>query len=209
MVIWAGTVYAAIWPQVMRWLLALVSVVVFAQWAPPARAAGETIEINNARLMIGQGRDAWVLSADFSIPLPGRLEEAVNQGVALYFVIDVEIYRPRWYWWDERLTQASQSVRLSYHALTRQYRVTVNGFQQGFATLGEAISGMSSVRAWKIMDLDKPRPGVNYDAYVRMRLDLAQLPKPFQITALTNRDWNLYAEWKRFNFSPETTKGVQ
>lgn len=175
----------------------------------PAQAAGETIEINDARLIIGHGRDAWVLSADFSIPLPSRLEEAVNQGVALYFVIDVEVYRPRWYWWDERLTQASQSVRLSYHALTRQYRVTVNGFQQGFSTLAEAIRGMSSVRAWKIMDIDRPRPGVNYDAYVRMRLDLAQLPKPFQITALTNRDWNLYAEWKRFNFSPEITKGVQ
>jgi Domain of unknown function (DUF4390) len=169
----------------------------------------ETIEINNARLMVSNSGDAWVLSADFRVPLPNRLEEAINQGVALYFVVDLEVYRSRWYWWDERLTQASQTYRLSYHVLTRQYRVTVNGFQQSFSNLREALQGMSVVRAWKIMDLDRPKAGIRYDAYVRMRLDQAQLPKPFQITALTNRDWNLQAEWKRFNFNPETSKSVQ
>lgn len=175
-----------------------------------ARAvATETIEINNARLLVSNGGDAWVMSADFRVPLPNRLEEAINQGVALYFVVDLEVYRSRWYWWDERLTQASQTYRLSYHALTRQYRVTVNGFQQSFSNLREALQGMSVMRAWKVMDLERPKAGIKYDAYVRMRLDLAQLPKPFQITALTNRDWNLQAEWKRFNFNPEITKSVQ
>jgi Domain of unknown function (DUF4390) len=174
-----------------------------------AHAASESIDINNARFVLSGNRDAWVLSADFTVPLHGRLEDAVNQGVALNFVVDVDVYRSRWYWWDERLTQASQTYRLSYHALTRQYRVTVNGFQQSFPTLSDALRGMSMVRAWKIMDLDRPKPGVSYDAYVRMRLDLAQLPKPFQITALTNRDWNLQAEWKRFTFNPETSRSVQ
>lgn len=195
-------------------LSALVFVVVtlLAAWAGfvrPAQANTESIEIRNARLVLGSGGDAWTLSADFAVPLPGRLEEAVNQGVALYFVVDLEVFRPRWYWWDEKLLQASQTYRLSYHALTRQYRVTVNGFQSSYATLNDALRGLSSIRAWKVMDVDRPKPGVNYAAYVRMRLDLAQLPKPFQITALTNRDWNLHAEWKRFNFSLETTRSGQ
>ncbi len=171
--------------------------------------APESIEINNARLVVSHGGDAWVLSADFKVPLPNRLEEAINQGVALYFVVDLEVYRARWYWWDERLAQASQTYRLSYHALTRQYRVTVNGFQQSFATLRDAVQGFSVMRSWKIMDLDRPKAGLKYEAFVRMRLDFAQLPKPFQITALTNRDWNLQAEWKRFNFNPEISKSVQ
>lgn len=172
-----------------------------------ARGNSESIQIRNARLVLGSDSSAWTLSADLSLPLPAKLEDAVNQGVALYFVVDLDIYRPRWYWWDERLLQISQTYRLSYHALTRQYRVTVNGFQNSYATLNEALRGLSSIRAWKVMDAERPRPGVQYEAYVRMRLDLAQLPKPFQITALTNRDWNLQAEWKRFNFSLETPKG--
>ncbi|MBL8431078.1 MAG: DUF4390 domain-containing protein, partial [Dechloromonas sp.] len=30
----------------------------------------------------------------------------------------------------------------------------------------------------------------------RMRLDINQLPRPFQISAIGNRDWNLASEWK-------------
>jgi Domain of unknown function (DUF4390) len=172
-------------------------------------AANETIEIRNVTLSPSSDGDSWVLAADFAIPLPHRLEEAINQGVALYFVIDLEIYRPRWYWWDFRLVQNSQTYRLSYHALTRQYRVSINGYQQSFSTLTDALRSVSVVRAWKVMESDRPKAGVIYDAYLRLRLDLTQLPKPFQITALTNRDWNLQAEWKHFIFSPETPKSAQ
>ena len=33
-----------------------------------------------------------------------------------------------------------------------------------------------------------------------MRLDQARLPKPFQITALTDSDWNPQSEWKGLSF---------
>ncbi len=33
-----------------------------------------------------------------------------------------------------------------------------------------------------------------------MRLDTTQLPKPFQINAIANRDWTLESDWKRFAF---------
>lgn len=197
------------WLAVARNLALMIVLVLGSLIHPLAEGATDTIEIRNAAIAPSSGNDAWVLSADFEVPLPQRLEEAVNQGVALYFVIDLEIYRPRWYWWDQRLTQNSQTYRLSYHALTRQYRVTVSGFQQVFPTLADALRSLSVVRSWKIMEADRPKAGVTYDAYLRMRLDLSQLPKPFQITALTNRDWTLRAEWKRFTFSPETPTSAQ
>ena len=36
-----------------------------------------------------------------------------------------------------------------------------------------------------------------------MRLDVAQLPKAFQINALTSREWTLESEWKKFPFRME------
>ena len=36
-----------------------------------------------------------------------------------------------------------------------------------------------------------------------MRLDVTQLPKPFQLSALTNREWTLDSDWKKFPFRPE------
>jgi hypothetical protein len=64
------------------------------------------------------------------------------------------------------------------------------------------------VRGWRVLEPDQVRPGAQYEAQVRLRLDTAQLPKPFQVNALTNREWTLSSEWKRFRFNPETTKSA-
>ena len=92
------------------------------------------------------------------------------------------------------------TYRLSYHALTRQYRVSTGTLQLGFPTLAEALGVMAHVRDWKIGDHGALHPGESYAASVRMRLDTTQLPKPFQINAITSRDWTLESAWKRFVF---------
>jgi hypothetical protein len=38
----------------------------------------------------------------------------------------------------------------------------------------------------------------DYQAAVRMRLDITRLPKPFQLSALTSPDLQLDSPWKRF-----------
>jgi Domain of unknown function (DUF4390) len=43
--------------------------------------------------------------------------------------------------------------------------------------------------------------GETYNASVRMQLDIALMPKPFQIDAVNNRDWSLSSDWKRFTFT--------
>ena len=187
--------------------LALMAMVWAALAAHPTPAkAADAIEVRSAQL--DPSPDGWMLAADFAISLPQRLEEAVNRGVMLYFVVEFEAIRPRWYWFDESVTTASQAYRLSYHALTRQYRLNLSGFAQTFATLPEALTAMSRVRGWRVLEPDQARVGTTYDVQVRMRLDTAQLPKPFQVTALTNREWTLSSEWKRFRFSPETPKNA-
>ena len=187
--------------------LALMAMVWAALVAHPTPAqAADAIEVRSAQL--DPSPDGWMLAADFAISLPQRLEEAVNRGVMLYFVVEFDVIRPRWYWFDESVTAASQAYRLSYHALTRQYRLNLSGFAQTFPTLAEALVAMSRVRGWRVLEPDQVRVGTTYDVQVRMRLDTAQLPKPFQVTALTNREWTLGSEWKRFRFSPETPKNA-
>lgn len=183
--------------------LVLVAVLWMAAAAVHRPAYGaDAIEVRSARIEPAASGDGWVLAAEFAVPLPARLEEAVNHGVALYFVVEFELVRPRWYWWDEKTAQISQTYRLSYHALTRQYRLSVNGFPQAFASLDEALQAMSRLRGWRVLDADQVRAGSDYTAQLRLRLDASMLPKPFQVTAITNRDWNLQAEWIRFRFAP-------
>lgn len=176
--------------QLRRWLVLLVFAPVLA-WAA---------EIDIVDPQISAGEDGYVLSADFRFELNPRLEEAVSKGVVLHFVTEFELSRARWYWLDENLVSRSQTYRLSYHALTRQYRLSTGGLHQSFQTLAEATKVLSRLRNWIVVDKnDKSvRPGEAYAASLRLRLDVTQLPRPFQISALGNKDWSLGSDWKNW-----------
>ena len=42
----------------------------------------------------------------------------------------------------------------------------------------------------------------NYIAAARLSLDIAELPKPLQVNALTDNDWTLDSGWYRWMISP-------
>lgn len=159
----------------------------------------DSIEVVSANL--DSVDDNYVLDARFEFEFSARLEEAVNKGLPLYFLIEFELTHPRWYWFDEKTAYQSQTIRISYHALTRQYRISSGSLHQGFATLTEAVRILKRVRNWIVLDKAQVQRGQTYQAGVHMRLDLTQLPKPFQVNALTNREWTLTSDWHRFNFA--------
>jgi len=169
--------------------------------AAPAAFADE-IEITDARLV--QGEDGVALSADFAFDLNPRLVEVVTNGVPLYFVIEFELVRPRWYWFDEKASTKRIQLRLSYHALSRHYRLSTGVLQQNYPTLEEALNVLRRVRNWQVVDRNASLADANYEAALRMRLDVALLPKPFQLSALTSRELNLESQWRRFVFRPGT-----
>ncbi|MBS1161706.1 MAG: putative proline rich signal peptide protein [Proteobacteria bacterium] len=162
----------------------------------PLLASSAEIEMTAPQIVAGE--DGYVLSADFTFDLSPRLEEAVTRGVVLYFVADFELSRARWYWLDEKLVSRSQTYRLSYHALTRQYRLSTGALHQSFATLSEALRMLAHLRNWVVVEKnDKSvRPGEPYLAALRLHLDVTQLPRPFQMTALGNKDWSLSSDRK-------------
>ena len=63
------------------------------------------------------------------------------------------------------------------------------------------MRALSRVRSWLISGTPQFKTGDSYTGALRMRLDLTQLPKPFQVDALTSRDWNLSSDWKRWPFT--------
>ena len=177
-------------------------------WSAPTRADG--IEISHISL---EGNDdGYALDADFHIELNPRLEDAINKGVALYFVVDFELTRKRWYWFDEHPVSRHLTLRLFYHALTRQYRISSGALYQSFSTLPEALRVLSRVRSWQVLEHRDLDAGTDYQAGLRMRLDVTQLPKPFQVNALTSPEWNLASEWQRWPLeikAPVTEKAPQ
>ncbi|HEY5898271.1 MAG TPA: DUF4390 domain-containing protein [Burkholderiales bacterium] len=159
-------------------------------------AFADEIDVRDARLRAVE--DGLVLDADFDFDLTQRLSEVVSNGVPLYFRVDFELSRRRWYWFDETAAAKRLQLRLSYHALSRQYRLSTGLLQQSFATLDEALNVLKHVRNWLVVERTVTFADADYDAGVRMRLDTSLLPKPFQLSALTSRELQLESQWLRF-----------
>src|SRR5688500_2149938 len=146
-------------------------------------ARGDGIEVRDLALRAAE--EGMVLDADFSFELSPRLADMVANGVPLYFSVDFELTRQRWYWFDENTASRRLQLGLSYHALTRQYRLATGPLQQTYATLEEALQGLMRVRNWLVLDRTVSFADTDYQAAVRMRLEVTLLPKPFQLSALT------------------------
>jgi hypothetical protein len=163
-------------------------------------AQAENIEVRSAAIALRD--DVYALDSNLDIALTPTLEDILTKGVALNFLFEIELIRPRWYWLNEKVASVTQQYKLSYNSLTRQYRISLGTLSQNFPTVAEAVSFISRIRNLPVTEKSSLQPGLSYQMSVRMRLDVSQLPKPFQISALGSREWNLSSDWYRFPVSP-------
>jgi hypothetical protein len=165
---------------------------------PLARAAN--IPVNSASLRVDEGD--VLLSAEFGVSLTPALEQALDKGVPLYFTIEFELVRTRFLWFPEKIAQWSITYRVSYSSLTRQYRAASGPLGQTFDSLDDVERFIGHLGSRPVARADEVAKGVRYEAAVRIRLDVSQLPKPFQVNALASREWQLASDWHRFTFTP-------
>ena len=182
----------------LSWIAALAAF--WLAFAAPLAARADGIEVKKAAVSMAE--DGYWLEAEFEITLTSAMEDVLNKGVPLYFTLEFELIRPRWYWFNQKITNTRQQYRLSYNALTRQFRVGVGKLYQNFASLPEGLAFMSRVRMRDIAEAGALGTGGSYTAALRMRLDISQLPRLFQVSVLGSRDWSTSSDWHRWTVSP-------
>jgi len=185
-------------PEAPRRLRAWLAAAVLAACCGVALAEG--IALRSAALQATD--DGYQLDATFDIQLSPAVLEALNRGLPLYFISEFELTRQRWYWFDEVVARRELQYKLFYNALTRQYRLASGALYQNFDSLEEAMLVLSSIRGRQVAEKDVLTKGEEYTAGVRLRLDVSQLPKPFQVSALTSREWDLSSDWARWKVAP-------
>jgi hypothetical protein len=166
----------------------------------PAAAAAQAIQVQNLSLEMAETR--YSLDADFRLELTPPVSEALKNGVSLSFLVEFELTRPRWYWFDEKVAAEKLELRLAYLPLAQQFRLSSGTLHQNFATLADALGTLGTVHGWPVLERDRVDNGRKYVVAVRMRLDTAQLPTLFQMSAVTSREWTLASDWKRVPFTP-------
>ena len=155
------------------------------------------------QLNVERADDGVYLSANVRFDLPSVVEDALLKGIPLFFVAEVNVYESRWYWTDKRVASAARTIRLAYQPLTRAWRVNiVNGVVQGssglratlnqnYDTLSDALSASRRLSRWRVADNADMEPDVSYKMEFSYSLDLSQLPRPFQIGVVGQKDWTI------------------
>jgi hypothetical protein len=164
--------------------------------------AADGVDITHAH--IESTEDGYKLAANYAFELNHDLEDAIQHGVKLSFTTEIELTRPRWYWYDEKAVSSRQTMHISYNVLTRQYFLSgVGSVQQSFPTLEDALFNIRRPSRWLIAPKGALKPGETYTVTLRMFMDRQYLQKPLQVNAFNNAGWQLGSNKKTFTYRAE------
>jgi len=168
----------------------------------PGAVLAEGIPTEVSQLRLERTEEGVLLSASVEFELPQVIDDALQKGIPMYFVAEAVLLRDRWYWYDKQIASASRHMRLSYQPLTRRWRLVVSpttigtsglALGQTFETRDEALAVVKRMSHWKIAEAYEVDPDARYNVDFRFRLDVSQLPRPFQIGAFGQAEWNIAA----------------
>ena len=172
-------------------------------------AASEGISATRAEAKLTHAGQLSV-SSRFRTDLPDQLKEALKQGVPLHFNLSWQLSAPSMssykFKFDQLLNNDNTiQYKLSFHPLTNRYRVTVGTFSTEYDTLETALRAVGAVVNWKVLSKGALSDVAAKDtkAEIRLLLTTAKLPKPFQINALTSKNWHLDSGWKSLSVVQE------
>ena len=183
-----------------RWLAGLLlGFWLTGAWGAPA---SDKSAVKQATIQMTQ--QGYALDADINLVLNNTLEDALTKGINLYFLIELDVTRPRNWWFDETIAEPVRKLRIYYHLLLRRYVVEIGYTTRTAATLSEALAMLGRVDEWQVLERGALKAGQRYDARLRLRLDTTQLPKPLSIGAVSGDKWEMVTPWYGWSFDTPT-----
>ena len=164
-------------------------------WLPTVQAADEAFTIRSVETRL---RDqVYTLSAkiDFNFSAPAL--EALQNGVPLLVLIDLEVEQQRKWWLNKDIAELQQGYLLLYHALTEKYIINNlnSGAQENYDSLDSAISALGTIEDLPILDAKLAGNKGRYIVSMHAYLDLEALPAPMRPLAYISSKWRLESEW--------------
>jgi hypothetical protein len=152
--------------------------------------------------VLERGDDGVYLTATLDFNLSPGLEDALSRGMPLSFVLQAEVMRERWYWYDKKVALVERYFRLTYQPLSRRWRLHVSAtpvqstglgvtLGNSYDSLTDAMSALQKINRWKVAETQVLQKDVKQRLDLRFRLDLSQLPQALQFGNQASSDWNI------------------
>jgi len=193
----------------------LAAIVYLLVWTAVASHADVAVEATQFR--VDRVGEEVTLSAQLRFELPAAVEDALLKGIPVYFAVEADVLRERWYWTDKKIAGAARNMRLAYQPLTGQWRLNVvtgaapagelvaaNAPSQTFSSLAEAMATVKQFARWRIAGISDNDPSSKYRVEFRFWLDTNQLPRPFQIGVMAQSEWTISANLRAALTSEKT-----
>lgn len=168
----------------------------FALTFAAAASAAPVFRVNSLVTHLRHG--VYYLDADLSLRLNQRARDALSNGVALTFVINIHIVHRRRFLWNAVVARLTQRYRLSYHPLTERFRVKNlnSGAVEGYDDLARALAALSRIRDLPLVDASLLASRTRYFVAMRIVLDTKELPGPLKLIAAVVPGWQLASPWR-------------
>jgi len=145
------------------------------------------------------------VQADVTFTPSDAWRRAMQRGLPAYFTADLELVSPRWWWFDKTVVSTQKTWKITYNALTQQWRIGSGDLALPAPSLDEALAPVRHIRRWAVADVDDLGVNTTLTGRLRLRLDTSFLAQPLQLDALNRQGWTLSTPWKTFSFSVVAT----
>ncbi len=152
-------------------------------------------EVRSAEAVLYDG--VYSLDARLQFILSTEALDALENGLPLNFVTDIEVIESRRFWIDDTIFANAIRYQLQYHALSQRYLVRnlISGDQESFATLYSALNNLGRLVDIPIIEEIQLSPERRYRFRIRSKLRFQDFSGPLRTIAFWLDEWHLRSEW--------------
>ena len=160
-----------------------------------ATAKNYAFEINY--LNIAKFDDELRLDAEIDYQLNAEVKEALKNGVAMLFRVEVQIKSLRKWSWNKTVSSVTQTHMFKYHALSKQYiwENLNSGANDTFPDLDSALIHQGRITAMYIAETANLNQEYKYIVQLRSHLLTNKLPLPLRVKSYFSPKWQLSSGW--------------
>ena len=157
--------------------------------------AEQNFSVRHAQTHLVEG--VYLLDAELDLDFSDEALEALQSGVPLTVIVELQIVELRRYVWNKGVAKLAARNRLRVHALSGQYIVENlnSGASRAYRSLANAIVGLGTLDGFPMLDEYLLKQDKTYAVRVRARLDIEALPAPLRPVAYLSSLWRRQSEW--------------
>jgi hypothetical protein len=180
----------------LLWILGLVLCL------PLPLRAGDEFVVKEVRTRLDQG--VYVLDADIEFGFSPEALEALDNGVPLTVELRFQVRSADAWIWEDSATDLRLRYAVRYKPLSGRYEVYRLPGDRGrsFVSREAAIAALGEIRGIQIVSKDRLEPDIAYLVYIKVELDIEELPLPLRPMAYLRPAWKLRSSWTEWPLTP-------